>query len=82
MPREFLSVFKYIECSYILNAGFAGFQNPQTNWNFPQKDCLRTQKISILQYVRNKGAPLHQTLIFGFKQRNRLVYFKLLLPLA
>ena len=42
-------------CSYILKAGFAGFQNPQTIWNFPQKDCLRTRKMSILQYVRNKG---------------------------
>ena len=41
--------------AYILKAGFAGFQNPQTIWNFPQKDCLRTRKISILQYVRNKG---------------------------
>ena len=34
--------------SYILKAGVAGVQNPQ-------KDCLRTRKISILQYVRNKG---------------------------
>ena len=33
--------------SYILKAGFAGFQNPQTIWNFPQKDCLRTRKISL-----------------------------------
>ena len=35
--------------AYILKTGFAGFQNPQTIWNFPQKDCLRTRKISILQ---------------------------------
>ena len=28
--------------AYILKAGF---QNPQTIWNFPQKDCLRTRKI-------------------------------------
>ena len=44
-----------VKFSYILKAGFAGFQNPQTIWNFPQKDRLRTRKISILQYVRNKG---------------------------
>ena len=34
-------------CAYILKAGFAGFQNPQTIWNFPQKDCLRTRKLSV-----------------------------------
>ena len=30
-------------------------QNWQTIWNFLLKDCLRTQKLSILHYVRNKG---------------------------
>ena len=48
-------VHRTVQGAYILKAGFAGFQNPQTIWNFPQKDCLRTRKISILQYVRNKG---------------------------
>ena len=29
--------------AYILKAGFAGFQNPQTIWNFPQKDCQKRE---------------------------------------
>ena len=43
------------ERAYILKAGVSGVQTPQTIWNFPKKDCLRTQKLSKLQYVRNKG---------------------------
>ena len=35
------------EQKYIQKAGFAGSQKPQINLNFPQKDCLRTQKLSI-----------------------------------
>ena len=42
--------------TYILKTGFAGSQKPQKNLNFPQKDCLRTRKLSILQCVlRSKG---------------------------
>ena len=41
---------------YILKAGFAGFQNPHTIWNFPQKDCLRTRKLSILWWPRGFGS--------------------------
>ena len=37
--------------AYFLEAGFAGFEKPQKNLNFPQKDCLRTPKLSILQCV-------------------------------
>ena len=36
---------------YILKAGFAGSQKPQTSLNFLQKDCVRTRKLSILQFV-------------------------------
>ena len=31
---------------YIQKGGFRGFRNPQTILNFPQKDCLRMQKLS------------------------------------
>ena len=47
--------------SYILKAGVAGVQTPQTIWNFPQKDenaktiILNAQKLTILQYVSNNG---------------------------
>ena len=54
-PNKMMGADLQRKGAYILKAGFAGFQNPQTIWNFPQKDCLRTRKISILQYVRNKG---------------------------
>ena len=33
----------------ILKAGFAGFQKPQKILNFPEKEFLRKQKLSILQ---------------------------------
>ena len=52
-PNKMMGADLQRKGAYILKAGFAGFQNPQTIRNFPQKDCLR--KISILQYVRNKG---------------------------
>ena len=48
--------------AYILKTGFAGFQNPQTIWNFPQKDCLRTRKLSILQCVLELKSKLLPTL--------------------
>ena len=33
--------------AYIQKAGFAGSQKPQITLNFPQKDCLKTRKLSI-----------------------------------
>ena len=33
--------------TYILKAGVAGVQTPQTILNFLQRDCLRTQKLSV-----------------------------------
>merc|ERR1711989_216555 len=61
-----LTVFVYLFCvfacltpqsivsnchPYIQEAGFAGSQKPQVILNFPQKDCLRTRKLSIPQCV-------------------------------
>ena len=34
----------------ILNSGLAGWTNPQMIWNFPQRDCLGTGKLSSLQW--------------------------------
>ena len=36
---------------YIQKGGFRGLRNPKTILNFPQKDYLRTRKLSILQCV-------------------------------
>ena len=36
------TIFAIMPISYILKARVLGVQTPQTNLNFPQKDCLRT----------------------------------------
>ena len=36
--------------TYILKGGFHGCRTPQTILNFPQKDCLRTRKVSRLHF--------------------------------
>ena len=33
--------------TYILKVGLAGYKNPQMILNFPQRDCLRTRKLTI-----------------------------------
>ena len=55
--------YVYLECTYICSQHATIYskswsrwsQTPQMIWIFPQKACLRTQKLSIMQYVRNKG---------------------------
>ena len=56
MLALFFILFDYIMMqSYILKSGFAGFQNPQIALDFPQKDCLSTQKtVNSSMCVRNK----------------------------
>ena len=46
--------------TYILKAGVAGVQTSQTIWNFPQKDCLRTRKLSIWVPKNNRFWNLSQ----------------------
>ena len=52
---------------YILKAGLAGWKNSQMILNFPQRDCLRTQKLSILQCVKNNKVCMQvlQNMFFG-----------------
>ena len=41
------------EHAYILKGGSRGSRNPQTILNFPQKDCLRTRKVSRLHCLQS-----------------------------
>ena len=40
-------------CAYILKGGARGARTPQTILNFPQKDCLRTRKVSRLHCLQS-----------------------------
>ena len=71
--------------TYILKTGFAGSQKPQKNWNFPQKDCLRTRKLSIFQCVleikvKRKDC-CHSTLRYTHYPTTALVVINTLLEL-
>ena len=39
--------------AYILKVGFAEYKNPQMILNFPQRDCLRTRKVSRLHCLQS-----------------------------
>ena len=68
--RWFVPFFWSSSEAYILKARVLVVQTPQTICNFPQKDCLRTRKLSvdcpwkltILQYVTNKGQAVLKSL--------------------
>ena len=60
-------------CTYILKAGFAGFQKPQKILNFLQKDYLRTRKLSILQCVLEIKPKLLPTFLPKITNYHRLL---------
>ena len=55
--------------AYILKVGYAGYKNPQMILNFPQRDCLRTRKLSRLHCLQSywRSSPL-----FMFSHCNKL----------
>ena len=48
-----LCTFLHLCISYILKGGARGAWTPQTILNFPQKDCLRTRKVSRLNCLQS-----------------------------
>jgi len=48
-----LNIFENIIRPYILKGGSRGSRNPQTILNFPQKDCLRSRKVSRLHCLQS-----------------------------
>ena len=59
----------YSVWAYILKGGARGARTPQTILNFPQKDCLRTRKVSRLHCLQSywRSFPL-----FMFSHWNKL----------
>ena len=52
-----ICVSKCENCPYIQKGGSRGSRNPQTILNFPQKDCLRTRKVSRLHCLQSYWLP-------------------------
>ena len=58
-----------ISSAYIPKVGYAGYKNPQMILNFPQRDCLRTRKVSKLANKPQKTPGSS----FGFRRVNRFL---------